>query len=447
TVTVDIPGAAQANNSDLVTITATSQGDSAKSDGATLTTTVQPVYGVDLSPNDAVSGLPGETVTYTLHITNTGDVADTFDLVVTGNRWATTLSASLVALEPDATAVLSVTVDIPPNALGNEGDTAIIVATSQSDINASDSAVLAAGRTRTAIQSSPSITLEPGASGMLIVTVDIPAGTLGDEVDIVSLTAVSQRNPAASDSATLTTSVDPVYGAALSPDDALSGGAGQTVTYTLHVTNTGNISDTFDLAAAGHTWTTTLSSPTIFLGPGSPGLFTVSVQIPGSAVGNESDLVTITATSQADISKSDNTTLTTTVDPVSGVKLSPDAALSGPAGKMVTYTLYITNTGNVVDTFTLSATGNVWTTTLSTSDIMLGSGVKATFSAVVHLPSGALGTDSDSATVAATSHTNNNQQDTTMLTTTVLPVYGVNLSPDDALSGLDGKTVTYTLHI
>ena len=52
-------------------------------------------YGVTIEPlADAQSGDPSTTVTYTLHLTNTGNVTDSFDLVAAGNTWTTTVPAS-----------------------------------------------------------------------------------------------------------------------------------------------------------------------------------------------------------------------------------------------------------------------------------------------------------------------------------------------------------------
>ena len=127
----------------MVTIKATSQGDSSKTDSAALTTTslASPVYGVSLSADDSLSGPAGGKVVYTLAVTNSGNLADSFDLAATGQTWATTLSSSLVNLGPSASVDVTVTVDIPPGAADQDADMVTIKATSQGDSSKEDTAV------------------------------------------------------------------------------------------------------------------------------------------------------------------------------------------------------------------------------------------------------------------------------------------------------------------
>jgi uncharacterized membrane protein len=128
---------------------------------------------------------------------------------------------------------------------------------------------------------------------------------------VVTVTATSQGNNGASDSALLTTTVDPVFGVALSADDGQTNWAGQTVTYTVSLTNTGNVPDTFDLGLSGNSWPTSLTALSMALGPNSAGSFSVVVDIPPGALSGDFDAVTITATSQGNAGKSDTAVLTT----------------------------------------------------------------------------------------------------------------------------------------
>ncbi len=101
-----------------------------------LTMTVA-AYGVELSPDQAQTGQVGTTVTYTVQITNTGDVADVFDLAASGNAWITILGQGSIALDPGQSSSFSVTVAVPAGADNNDMDTAAITATSQGDPTAS----------------------------------------------------------------------------------------------------------------------------------------------------------------------------------------------------------------------------------------------------------------------------------------------------------------------
>lgn len=103
----------------------------------------------------------------------------------------------------------------------------------------------------------------------------------------------------------------PDYGVALSPAQANTGEAGTTVVYTLTITNTGDIVDTFDLTVTG-TWTANLSQTSITLDSGEAATFTVEVVIPGNVSNNANDVTTVTATSQNDDTATDSTDLTTT---------------------------------------------------------------------------------------------------------------------------------------
>jgi hypothetical protein len=112
--------------------------------------------------------------------------------------------------------------------------------------------------------------------------------------------------------------VVPTYGVdALTADADLSGEPGTTVTYTVEVHNTGDITDTYDLSVSGNSWTTMLSDSSVTLGPGASATVWVTVAIPGTAGDGEMDTATVTAESQTDGSVTDSVDLTTTAE-VSG---------------------------------------------------------------------------------------------------------------------------------
>jgi hypothetical protein len=210
------------------------------------------------------------------------------------------------------------------------------------------------------------------------------------------------------------------YDVALSPDDARAGLPGETVTYTLTITNSGTVSDTYDLAASGNAWPTSLSTASIQLNAGASTPFNAYVTVPPGAMPADSDTASVTATSQGDTAKSATAHLTTTVMPAYGVLLSPGTSLAGLPGQTVTYTVAMTNTGLLADTYDLTTTGNAWVTALSSSTMALAPGAAGTFTAAVTIPGNATGGAFDSVTVTATSQGDNTVSDSAILTTSCI---------------------------
>jgi uncharacterized membrane protein len=153
---------------------------------------------------------------------------------------------------------------------------------------------------------------------MFSVDVDIPAGALAGESDEATVTATSQGDGTSTDTTLLTTPTDAVYGVVLSADQSATGAPGDTVSYVITITNTGNTTDTIDLTAAG-VWGAVLSDTSVTLGAGESTTFTVDVTIAAGAADGDSDATTVTATSQNDVTATDSATLTTTAEvPVEG---------------------------------------------------------------------------------------------------------------------------------
>jgi subtilisin family serine protease len=97
--------------------------------------TPRPALGVSLASanaafTSAAIGQPGQTVTHSILLRNTGDggITQTFDLQLRNNRWPMTLSQSSVTLGPCATARITATVGIPASAGLNETDSFEVVA-------------------------------------------------------------------------------------------------------------------------------------------------------------------------------------------------------------------------------------------------------------------------------------------------------------------------------
>ncbi len=375
-VSITIPADALGDASDIATVTATSVGDDSVADTATLTTTVEDFYGVELSDDQAQEGLIDTDVSYTLTVTNTGNVADSFALTVDSN-WNNAI--------------------IPTN----------------------------------------SGSLAPGASTTFEVIISVPDDVNAGTTDVATVTATSDTDATTTDTATVTTTAThpPFNGVELSPDQAADGLVGTDVSYTLVVTNTGNVADSFTLTVDG-VWTATVDPATTeSLEPGESATLEVTVTVPADAEADDMDVTTVTATSVGDDSVSDTAELTTTatVDVTYGVELSATpAALTGYVGRTVVYTVNITNLGSDTDSFTLVASGNGWTTTITPDEITLLANESAELTVAVAIPLTAAAGATDAVTITATSDGDPEVSDTVTLTTTAqrfglfFPVIGKN---------------------
>ena len=134
-VVLAIPGSSLATAGDYAAkVTATSQGDNAKTAEITTTTTILPVYGVTLT---GIGDLTTETtdagggMKYILRVTNTGNTSDKVSLAVSGDAKAT-LNKTSVSLA--ARASENVILAITGPSLATAGDYSVkVTATSQGD--------------------------------------------------------------------------------------------------------------------------------------------------------------------------------------------------------------------------------------------------------------------------------------------------------------------------
>ena len=97
----------------------------------------RPTAGLEVLPRDNFAtglpiGLPGQTLSHTVRVRNTGDggITDTLTFHLYGYQWTTSISPTQITLAPCASALVNVSVTIPLTATRNTLDTAVLTVTS-----------------------------------------------------------------------------------------------------------------------------------------------------------------------------------------------------------------------------------------------------------------------------------------------------------------------------
>ncbi|MDY7075403.1 MAG: hypothetical protein SXV54_00630, partial [Chloroflexota bacterium] len=193
--------------------------------------------------------------------------------------------------------------------------------------------------------------------------------------------------------ATLVVLSEPGVEVGLDPD-AATGGRGSPAAYTMTVTNTGSLADTYDLAVGlPEGWSAELSAngtpvSEITL---TPYIFNAAplqlVVVPASDATPGSYTFVVTATSRADPGTSFTLAGTTDVSQYGvTVQISPQSTTMSPPGTQ-NWDVLVTNTGTQVDTFELMAGGIVSSTAQFSADPVT---LSAGSSTVVQLTAGPL---------------------------------------------------------
>ncbi len=264
--------------------------------------TPEAVFSKIASPDAALA--EGDTVTYTYSVQNTGNVTLTDTSVTDVHGGTGTLSA-----------ITPANVDIPPGATQNFTATYVIT---QDDFNAG-----------TDIDNTATLSTTPARGTLAPLTAD-------ETVSLAAPTPAATLTKTASDDADLT--------------------AGQVVTYSYLVTNTGDVALTSVSVADVHLGTGTLSaiSPaSVDLVPGASETFTATYTITQDDV-NAGTPITNTATLSATPVRGSLPAVTAD-ESVAVIAPAPNSSLTktasktsdAVAGDVITYSYLFTNTGNV----------------------------------------------------------------------------------------------------
>lgn len=509
TVTPTVPFTLDYGESQLVTlvITGTTPGDidttriTAVSDlgpqvAVVDTTSISSTAGVEIGPSLAQSGDPGATVQYSHTLTNTGDGLGVFaiqTLSATPPGWEIVIEPGQTGvLPPGASVPFTVSVTVPAGtaantvhlaeieayALANPTARAVLTDTTTvlsayglqllpeaqaQSVGSGVTAVynltltnlgnIADDVTLSVAESLPwgasvnplTVTLSPGASTLVTLLVPTPPNS-GGQVQVAQVTAVSS-NPSIQVTAVGTTTVLIEPGVTLEPDNAQLANPGELVVYQHTLTNSGNVSDTFDLnAVSSQGWAVNLGLSSVELRAGESATVVLTVTVPLAANPGDQDVTTITATSTVDPDVSDSATDTTTVrtPQVASVTIAPDNTGSGQPGELLTYQHTVTNTGDFATQFTLTAVSDQgWSVMVTPALLDLDAGASAPVTVSVQIPPTASSGQVDATTVTV-ADVGLTAQDTAVNTTTVIGVYGVLIGPNRWAAGAPGAVITYT---
>ncbi len=344
-------------------------------------------YNVLVTPATALASAdPGATATYTFTVRNTGFNEDSFAVALSGQTW--TAEASAVTVGP----------------------------------------------------------LAGGAAALVSVEVSVPSAALCGARDALTVTVTSQGDALRNDAVVLTTSANPVYAASASLGSShLWGDPGATASTTLWLTNAGNCSANFALAADG-LWDVTLPTASISLAAGAQGPATVVVHVPAAALAGDGDTTIVTAAPVGVPGQPITVTLLTTANATYALLLDPATAQGqGVPGADVAYTFGVTNQSNAPATVTLSAMDETWAAVVQPASLPLAIGATASATVTVTIPGAAAPGMLDALRLVATV---GGMTATAQITTTAVVSYDVALQavPETA-EALSGSALTYTVWV
>ena len=286
---------------DVTTITVTLNCDlpcdKTVTETTAVTTTVKRVFGVDIEPDRFETASPGDIVSFTHTVSNTGNYTDTFNFdAYSKHDWPTS--------------------DLPPVTLGPCGST--------------------------------------NQSADITLNVTVPCTASSGIPDTIIVTATSQSDPDAWDSVKDQISVDSGCRLVLSdPDPPQSLGLpGDVVTYIMTAWNAGTIDGVVSIAATSSPNWEIITPPTFTLPADNSTPTFVSLVVPPCTSYLSRNITSITATLSCS-SGSDVTTgsVTTTVDIGAVARIEPNNTKFVTSAGTVVFVHTLTNIGNKDDTF------------------------------------------------------------------------------------------------
>jgi len=344
---------------------------------------------IEFVPPSYLEGLPGETLTYTLTITNTGKLDDAYILDVVDNAgFVSSVSPSKIVLSAGASDNSTLSVTIPES-------------------------------------------MSRGIESRITVSVtSVGDSTLGD-------VAYGEAWTGALD---VSASIDPT---------SKSGRRGENLKFYAYITNTGDFDDNYTLGISDTAgWGPKLSLDNLIIPKGRTKFTVLSVIIPESAASGAEDNITVIVTSQIDNTVSAENSAKAHVAIVQGVNVSiSPTTRSGAPGEELNFDVTVTNTGTGTDTFSLTASDTEgWDPILSITSTTLAGGASRTgIQLSVKIPVNAAEGESTTITVMA-SGTGYEDSASCAARATVIRGVEILISPASQ-SGYPEKTLTFTVTV
>ncbi|MBP3962488.1 DUF7507 domain-containing protein [Paenibacillus lignilyticus] len=328
---------------------------------------------------DTATAVPGQTITYTLTVSNESKATTLFDLLLTDPLLQ--VNQTIAKLDPQTTVVFHGMYTVPAGTPAGTviHNTATLVSSLGTQTASTDVTILAAPSIT--IAKTPSVTLvAPGETIFYDITVintgnipltdvfitdpvlsfsvtvpilpvggqyvanasfSVPLGTPAGTKIINTASVITDQTPAVSAMAEVV--VAAVFGLSLAKTaDVNTAVPGQIINYTITVTNTSNadltnVTITDDLLSLTETIATLPAGATI--------MYDIEYTVPaGTPAGT---ILTNTATADSDQTEPTTATTMVIITAVPSLSLTKTVApTSGPAGTPLTYTFTVTNTGN-----------------------------------------------------------------------------------------------------
>ncbi|GEM_PF-702097 len=312
----------------------------------------------------------------------------------------------------------------------------------------------------------------------LVATISPTVPNGATETDTATVASTTTDSNAANNTVTFNTTVNASADLAVTKTGPATANAGQSVTYTLSVTNNGptdaqNVmvtdtlpaDETFVSASTGSGAGTAYSSGNLgtLAAGGSTTITLVAMISPAVSNGaTETDTATVASTTSDSNAANNTATFNTTVGASADLAITKTGPATAFAGNNVTYTLSVTNNGpsdaqNVLVTDTLPA-GETFVSAsegsgAGTSYVDLvgafAAGAARTITLVATIsPTVANGTiETDTATVASTTSDSNAANNTATFNTTVNTSADLAVTKTGPATAFAGQNVTYTLSV